>query len=70
MPRRDAEIGESSVRYPVIVACIGEDRPPTLTELAHIAKRIRRELYPEASTDRAQKRRIVLSALAALGQCN
>ncbi|WP_395336216.1 hypothetical protein WBP06_19165 [Novosphingobium sp. BL-8H] len=68
MEHRDEDTRGDGTRYPVIVACMGEDRAPTLTELAHIAKRIRREVYPIGLTDRVQKRRIVLSALVALGQ--
>lgn len=53
--------------YPVIVACIGENRPPTIAEVAHVAKRIRREAFPEVCLSSERRHEILLSALVALG---
>ena len=53
--------------YPVIIACIGQGRKPTITEVIHVAKRIRREAFPKEKISSRRRRAIIMSALAALG---
>jgi hypothetical protein len=53
--------------YPVIAACIGEARPPSLGEIRQLIQRVRREGFPGSAIDSAMRRRISLTALAALG---
>jgi len=67
----DQDIGPPNQQlYPAIVACLGEGRDPTLAEIAHVAKRIRREAFPAIVLSSACRHGIVLSALAALGAVN
>lgn len=58
----------NSWTYPVLVACIGEDRAPSARELRRIARRIKREAYPGARLTPSLRRRISHLALATLGR--
>jgi hypothetical protein len=53
--------------YPVIAACLGDARRPSLAEFRRLARRIRCEVCPDGPIDPALRRRISLAALAALG---
>jgi hypothetical protein len=53
--------------YPVIVACVGEGRRPSLAEIRRVIRRLRREAFPGRRIDGALRRQISLAALAALG---
>jgi hypothetical protein len=53
--------------YPVIAACIGEGRGPSLSEVRRLIRRVRREAFPGKRIDAVLRRRISLAALAALG---
>jgi len=54
--------------YPVLIACIGDDRAPSASELRRIARRIKHEAYPDIRLTPALSRRISCAALTALGR--
>jgi hypothetical protein len=53
--------------YPIIAACVGGARPPSLGEIRRVIRRLRREMCPDERIDAALRRRISLAALVALG---
>ena len=59
-------VSEHSI-YPAIAACMGEARSPSRAEIRKVAKRIRREIYPDQPLGPSLRRAITHLAMAALG---
>ena len=67
MPLPQAQLTTASPGYPAIAACLGDARRPSLGEFRRVVRRLRHEICPSGGMDAAQRRRISLAALAALG---